>query len=232
MALDSVLVMASPGLPSRSVTLHVLRIKGVAEPDVLVTATGLGVALITSSLADLVARGLAEHRDGVLQGWRPTASGVRRDDAWLGQELEAAGARGALGEAYRSFLVLNPELLRACTAWQLVDAGDGSLSPNDHRDRSYDAGVVAHLAEIHRRAQPILLELTRHLPRFRPYRPRLQTALDHVRAGDGDWFTRPLLDSYHQVWFELHQDLLSTLGLDRTTGIPPVDEHGRSTEPR
>ncbi|HEV2810899.1 MAG TPA: hypothetical protein VGV93_10955 [Acidimicrobiales bacterium] len=224
--------MASQGLPSRSVTLHVLRIKGVAEAGALATATGFGMEQITSALADLVARGLAEYRDGVLTGWRPTAPGVRHDDAWLCRELEAAGARTALEEAYHSFLALNPELLRACTAWQLVDAGDGSQTPNDHRDASYDAGVVAHLAEIHRRVQPVVLELSRHLPRFGPYRPRLQTALDRVRAGDGDWFTRPLLDSYHQVWFELHQDLLSTLGLDRTTEMPPVDEHSGSSEPR
>lgn len=224
--------MTCEGHPSRSVTLHVLRIKGVAVPDVLATATGLTVELTTSSLTDLVAWGLAEHRDGVLPGWRPTALGVQHDDAWLCEELEAAGARAALEEAYRSFLALNPELLRVCTAWQLVDAGEGALAPNDHDDRSYDAGVVADLAEIHRRAQPVVLELTRHLPRFGPYHPRLQVALDHVQAGDGDWFTRPLLDSYHQVWFELHQDLLSTLGLDRATGIHPVDEHDRPTEPR
>lgn len=224
--------MASQGLPSRSVTLHVLRIKGVAEAGELATATGLGVVEIASSLTDLMAQGLAEYRDGVLTGWRPTAPGVQHDDAWLRQELEAAGARTALEEAYRSFLALNPELLSACTAWQLVDAGDGSLTPNDHRDPSYDAGVVVHLAEIHRRVQPVVLELTRHLPRFGPYRPRLQTALNHVRAGEGDWFTRPMLDSYHQVWFELHQDLLSTLGLDRATEMPPVDEHSGSPEPR
>ncbi|MDQ1375434.1 MAG: hypothetical protein QOJ09_2772, partial [Actinomycetota bacterium] len=25
----------------------------------------------------------------------------------------------------------------------------------------------------------------------------------------------PLIDSYHTVWFELHEDLLSTLGIER-----------------
>ena len=224
--------MAFQGLPPRSVTLHVLRIKGVAEADVLAISTGLTVELTASSLTDLVSCGLAEHRDGAFPGWRPTALGVEHDDACLREELQAAGARTVLEEAYRSFLALNPELLRACTAWQLVDADDGSLTPNDHRDPSYDAGVVAQLAQIHRRALPVVLQLSRCLPRFGPYRRRLQTALDHVRDGDGDWFTRPLLDSYHQVWFELHQDLLFTLGLDRSTEIPPVDEHGRSTEPR
>ena len=34
-------------------------------------------------------------------------------------------------------------------------------------------------------------------------------------AGDGDWFTKPTIDSYHTVWFELHENLLSTLGIER-----------------
>jgi hypothetical protein len=29
------------------------------------------------------------------------------------------------------------------------------------------------------------------------------------------------MDSYHTVWFELHEDLLATLGLERGAGAPP-----------
>ena len=29
-----------------------------------------------------------------------------------------------------------------------------------------------------------------------------------MRAGDSDWFTKPMIASYHTVWFELHEDLL------------------------
>jgi hypothetical protein len=38
-----------------------------------------------------------------------------------------------------------------------------------------------------------------------------------VLAGAREWFTRPVIDSYHTVWFELHEDLLSTLGLARAS---------------
>ena len=34
-------------------------------------------------------------------------------------------------------------------------------------------------------------------------------------AGDTDWFTKPMIPSYHTVWFELHEDLLATLGIER-----------------
>ena len=53
------------------------------------------------------------------------------------------------------------------------------------------------------------------LPRFARYAPRLTNAVDRVRAGEVDWFTKPVLDSYHTVWFELHEDLLATLGIER-----------------
>lgn len=220
----------------RSETLHLVRIKGVAEAEALVGPTRLGVPAVEALLAELATAGLVEHRHGALAGWRPTARGTEQDDAWLAEELEAAGARAALQAAYRSFLALNHEVLEACTAWQLVEADDGSLAPNDHRDGSYDAGVVARLADIDRRARPVLATLEGHLARFGRYRLRLRDALERVRAGDGDWFTRPLLDSYHEVWFELHQDLLLTLGLRRGDEDAGADraapEHERPGGPR
>jgi len=36
-----------------------------------------------------------------------------------------------------------------------------------------------------------------------------------VSAGDVDWFTKPMIPSYHTVWFEMHEDLLCTLGIER-----------------
>jgi hypothetical protein len=91
---------------------------------------------------------------------------------------------------------------------------------NDHRDAGYDAGVVGDLAGIQRRADPVVDDLAGTLARYRAYGPRLRRAVEHVEAGDGDWFTKPSLPSYHTVWFELHEDLLTTLGLDRSAESP------------
>ena len=44
---------------------------------------------------------------------------------------------------------------------------------------------------------------------------KLQPALDNVRAGETVWLTRPLIDSYHTVWFELHEELILAVGLTR-----------------
>jgi hypothetical protein len=43
----------------------------------------------------------------------------------------------------------------------------------------------------------------------------LQQALDKVKAGDTAWLTRPIIDSYHTVWFELHEEFIGAAGLTR-----------------
>ena len=64
-----------------------------------------------------------------------------------------------------------------------------------------------------------MASLTEALGRFGHYGPRLDFALSQVESGDINWFTKPSLDSYHEVWFELHEDLLVTLGIDRASEL-------------
>ena len=64
--------------------------------------------------------------------------------------------------------------------------------------------------------QPVCRDLAAALERFDGYGERLASARKKVEGGDTDWFTKPLIDSYHTVWFELHEDLLATLGIDRS----------------
>jgi pyruvate,orthophosphate dikinase len=47
------------------------------------------------------------------------------------------------------------------------------------------------------------------------YRVRLRRALDRVRSGDADWVLSPRVDSYHSVWFELHEHLIRLAGRTR-----------------
>ena len=86
---------------------------------------------------------------------------------------------------------------------------------NDHTDEDYDAGVIDELTSLHDQVQPVCVDLAAALDRFGGYGRRLSHALQQVRSGDGDWFTKPMIASYHTVWFEMHEDLLSTLGIER-----------------
>jgi hypothetical protein len=86
---------------------------------------------------------------------------------------------------------------------------------NDHADAAYDQQVVVRLITLHDQVRPIVADLRGHLARFASYSARLRGAVEKVSEGDKDWFTKPTIDSYHTVWFELHEDLLATLGLER-----------------
>ena len=55
------------------------------------------------------------------------------------------------------------------------------------------------------------------IDRFAGYGGRLREALEKVVAGEHEWFTKPVIDSYHTIWFELHEDLLCTLGIERAS---------------
>lgn len=131
-------------------------------------------------------------------------------------ELESAGAREAVTASYERFLVLNPELLDLCTAWQLRPL-DGVLSANDHRDRAYDARVLDRFADLDGRAAAVRAELSAVLPRFGRYHVRLSGALGRAAAGELEYVADSTA-SYHTIWAELHEDLLTTLGVQRWLG--------------
>ncbi|GAC1310367.1 MAG: hypothetical protein NVSMB16_06960 [Acidimicrobiales bacterium] len=61
----------------------------------------------------------------------------------------------------------------------------------------------------------MIAEIAQALDRFRAYGQRLADALARVEAGDTEWFTGAMVESYHTVWFELHEDLLRMLGRER-----------------
>ena len=209
----------SPPSDSRLLVLHGLQLKGHASAAALADAVDLPAAVVRCRLAALAAEGLVVERTGTLAGWALTPGGRAVAADLVADEVDATGTRPAVSDAYRRFRALNAPVLAACSRWQVRDLG-GNLVRNDHRDRGYDAGVVAELARLQRRADPVLEDLARTLARYRGYGPRLRDAVARVEAGDGDWFTKPSLPSYHTVWFELHEDLLTTLGVDRSAESP------------
>lgn len=204
-------VRTDPGLT----VLHVIKITGRASPDGLSERSGISVEQVKALLTELARTGLVEYHEGNLPGWSITSAGRQaHDDAMAGER--AAGGNGQYVErAYAGFLKRNEAFKALCTAWQLYPA-DGGQVLNNHRDRSYDASLIGQLAEIHETVMAITTDLARVIERFSAYGPRFAKALARLRAGDRSAFTRPLSGSYHDVWMELHQDLLDTLGRPRS----------------
>lgn len=178
--------------------------------------TGLDEATVAAEVASLSDADLVRERRGRINGHALTPEGKELGSRLLAEELDTCGGRDTVQAAYRDFLGFNDQLLGVCTAWQLRDV-DGESHINDHSDPAYDRTVHRRLEELHGRVIPVLDVLAGVLDRFDGHRVRLQTALDRVLDGEHDWFTKPMFPSYHSVWFELHEDLLATLGTERAT---------------
>jgi hypothetical protein len=193
--------------------LHALRCIGFAALPRVAEATALPEADAESELIDLAVAGLVTRVPGEFGGWGLTDAGRAADAERITAELDTAGARAAVTAAFDDFSELNPELLDLCTAWQMRTV-DGTSTPNDHSDADYDARVLERFTDFDKRADPVCADLATALPRFGRYRTRLTEALTRVRAGSLDYLTDNL-DSYHTIWFQLHEDLLVTLGIPR-----------------
>ncbi len=196
--------------------LLLLRLKAFAPSITIAESLGLAPESVDAQMDLLAAAGWVQLRSGLAAGWSLTPSGRRHGEQLLRAEVDADGTHTQIEACYRGFLPLNDELLAVCTDWQTVSV-DGQLVPNDHSDPARDAAVLGRLDELHRRSGPVLDALADTSVRFVDFGPRLSTAHEHIAAGRTEWIAKPTVDSYHGVWFELHEQLLVTLGRERST---------------
>ena len=196
--------------------LHAVRITGFADTPAIARRYELDAAATTEILLDAEARGWVTHAAFAgIGGWSLTESGRGENERQLAAELARIGGTEAVRDVYRAFLPLNARLQRACTDWQLRPAPADRLAINDHTDPTWDARVLDELAAIDLSLAPLADRLGSILARFREYHTRFTTARRRAQAGEGGWIDRTDIDSCHRVWFELHEDLIATLGLDR-----------------
>jgi len=80
---------------------------------------------------------------------------------------------------------------------------------------SHDSAVAADLAALNDRALPLVRQLAEVLPRLRPYAGRLGQSCQRFLQGETNMFTGVMCGSYHDVWMELHEDLILSQGIDR-----------------
>ncbi|WP_433755182.1 pyruvate, phosphate dikinase [Nocardia sp. CA-135398] len=198
---------ASGNKVSELAVLRLIGIKGRVQPDAIAASLPIAEAEAASRTADFVTRGLCAS----------TPVGVRltpRGREQLAQLLEHERAdldRRDLAAAYDEFCEFNAELKAVITAWQMKDPS----TVNDHSDNNYDAAVLARLTTLHAGVTPLVERIGTIAPRLAPYTDRLARAVERINGGDHSWVARPVMDSYHTVWFELHEDLIGLCGLSR-----------------
>jgi hypothetical protein len=192
--------------------LHGLAVKKAGDPAAVAAVLGGDQGEIEAALEAAVAAGRAAGAKGTFM----VAPAGRE---WLDEQYPVVYAEfradPAATEAYERFERINRELLSLFTDWQMIPSAGGERMPNDHSDADYDAGIVDRLGAQHERAEKVLDRLAQLEPRLGVHKQRLDDAYDKVLAGDLDWVSGARIDSYHTVWFELHEDLLRMLGRER-----------------
>lgn len=183
-----------------------LRVKGRATPEALEAAVQADPA---AAVAQLLEAGLVENTK---LGYRLTELGGHRVDELY--ELEREQAASVIEDVYGSFAPINDEVKQIVTDWQMRSVG-GQLTLNDHSDPRYDERIIARLRQTDGRVSTALAPLTAALTRFEVYPRRLQRALTRFCDGDHSMLAAPLKDSYHTVWFELHEELIILSGRNR-----------------
>ena len=188
--------------------IRALGIKGFAMTQGAADAVLSSPEQVQPLLDDLVVDGLAASVAGA---YRLTDSGKARAAELVAAEATAWGPERA-NAALDAFLALDQRMKDVVTAWQLK-APD---VVNDHADPEYDRDVLDRLAALHRDAAAFLDGHDSAVRRsLATYRERLTRALDQAVNGDGRFVASPRVDSYHGVWFELHEDLIQLAGRTR-----------------
>jgi pyruvate,orthophosphate dikinase len=194
--------------------MRALLIKGYATPEMLGACLFAATEQAASLLDRLAADGLVELAAG---SFRLSADGKAAATELLGADREAWGMDQAVAALDR-FLELDGRMKRTVTDWQMRDV-DGEQQFNDHSDPEYDREVLDRLAALHADALAWLRPLEARLARLGRYEARLERAAGLALNGDQSYVASPRVDSYHTVWFELHEELIHLAGRTRAEEV-------------
>jgi pyruvate,orthophosphate dikinase len=214
----------SPGGGAEAAAAGAAPAAGVAEEDVLgwlhiktiSAADALAACLLTTEdvlnpvVYRLAEQGLIGRAAGALcltEAGAARATELQRADRarWGEQSADAA---------LDDFVPLDQRMKAIVTAWQMRQV-DGQQVVNDHADEAYDASVLLQLRELHAEVAAWLRSLGTAVARFPQYAARFNRAITAIGGGDTRFVASPRVDSYHSVWFEMHEDLIRLAGRTR-----------------
>ena len=185
--------------------LQAVRLKGRIAPADIAATVGEEPTVVGDAVRAATEAGFLIEGKTV----RLSPRGRARLSELLAAERENTD-RVAISDAYDKFRSVNADFKALVADWQLKDG-----EPNPHDDQEHDSGVLARLVDVHERVTPITAAVASQLPRLARYSDKLAAALAKIQSGDTAWLTRPIVDSYHTVWFELHEELILAAGLTR-----------------
>ncbi|MFV0525571.1 MAG: putative PEP-binding protein, partial [Acidimicrobiales bacterium] len=191
---------------TEEMVLHVLRVRGFVSGGGLVESLGVMPDGVVSVLVD---GGYLQHMEA-RNLYSLTPAGRERQEELLAEYGDPA-VTALLDPPYQRFLDLNDSFKQLCTDWQ-IRGGE----PNDHSDAEYDRACAARLTHLLEDSRAVLADMAGVVPRFARYEQRLGRAAADVINGDARKFTGVMCESFHDIWMELHEDLIVLQGIDRT----------------
>ena len=190
---------------------RVLALKGMGSAAAVAGVLGCAVEDVSPIVAELVASESAQELPAERVRLLPVA--VARVDERF--RSDAARLTPVIEPLLDEFHAANDELKQVMAAWQTREV-DGETVPNDHTDPDYDAVVVGRLrSDVHTAIVPVIDVVAASEARFARYADRLAAAVAAIDGGNTTMVAHPLHDSYHTVWFELHEELIRLSGRNR-----------------
>jgi len=188
---------------------HALRIKGFVKVENVAELADLTEEEALAHLQEMQAEGHTNYREN--RGlWQLTPDGRDAYLIALKEDVSRPGFLDGLAEKYHRFLEMNEIFKGLCADWQLRNG-----EPNDHSDEAYDHDCIQRLGVLDDEAQPICHAFGEVAVRYCGYAARLTGSRKALEAGDQRMFTGVMCGSYHDVWMELHEDLILSQGIDR-----------------
>lgn len=187
--------MVQPGrMQTTLAVLQYLSMEGIAETEELVEVVDGDVR---ETLEDLEAEGYVEN-EGF---WYLTDAGEERLNE-VCRDRFSADQREALRGVFDRFEALDSEMKDLASDWQAGEYGADEMA--------------RELTRVQQDVEALFDELP---PAVRSVYSRhtdaLADAVEKLRNGHEEYVTGTDIDSYHTVWFRLHDDLLRTLGEGR-----------------
>ena len=192
---------------ARFLVLHALRIKGFSAASTVAELSTIPVDRTTAILTELAESGhtkFFEARDL----WQLTPEGKERHAAETRRRRSDARHRAA--RPLRP--VPRPEHAAEGALHRLADARRRAERPHRRRLRRRTA---RRTRPFQRRVRAGPRRLRGRVPRFAAYRHRLTGAAARAVNGETKMFTGVMCGSFHDIWMELHEDLIQLLSIDR-----------------
>ena len=196
---------------TRETVARTLALKGMGDAANIAGVLGAREDEVSTVIAELVAAArVITMPNGRV---RPDPNLVACIDARYAEDAERV--KQQIEPEMNDFHSVNDTFKSIVTAWQMREQG-GAQVMNDHSDPAYDRGVIRRIeSEVHTAIVPIIERLSSVVPRLVRYISRLERALERIGEGDTDMVAHPIKDSYHTVWFELHEELIRLTGRKR-----------------